>query len=109
METRKLNFGDAFRLAAIVKRANIKKELTDLIEDVTKRGEKDTEKVGISLVLTVVESAPSAQKEICEFIGSITGTTAEEIESTPIDEIIAIIKQIIKENDVKSFFTSALK
>lgn len=123
---RKLNFKDIFRLAAIIKKAKIRAELSALIASISaektvktdkngenaektdKNAENLTEKVGISFILMIIEAAPEVEEEIFELVASINGTDVEQAQNMTLEEIGAFWRKLSAENDLQSFFSSAV-
>lgn len=123
---RKLNFKDIFRLAAIIKKAKIRSELSALIASISaektvktdKNGENPektdknveniTEKVGISFILMIIEAAPDVESEIYELVASIKGTDVDAAQNMTLEEIGAFWRELSAANDLQSFFSSAV-
>lgn len=111
---RKLNIKDAFTLARIIKKADIKEEIADFANRIAvKKNSKDetvnTEAVGLEFVVTLLSSLSSKEieQEIYALLADIRGDiTADEVSKLSIPEVLDNIKTIIRENDIKSFFTS---
>ena len=112
---RKLNIKDAFTLARIIKKADIKEEIADFANRIAtkKRNSKDetvnTEEVGLEFVVTLLSSLSSKEieQEIYALLADIReDITAEEVSKLSIPELLGDVKTIIRENDIKSFFTS---
>lgn len=123
---RKLNFKDMFAVAEIIRKAKIRSELAALISGISAekaaktdknaesagKGEKNTEnlveKVGISFLLMLIEAAPAVESEIYALIASIRGVDVEVVQNMPIDEIRDFWGALVAENDLNSFFASAV-
>lgn len=111
---RKLNIKDAFTLARIIKKADIKEEIADFANRIAvKKNSKDetvnTEAVGLEFVVTLLSSLSSKEieQEIYALLADIRGDiTADEVSKLSIPEVLDNVKTIIRENDIKSFFTS---
>lgn len=111
---RKLNIKDAFTLARIIKKANIKEEIADFANRIAvKKNSKDetvnTEAVGLEFVVTLLSSLSSKEieQEIYALLADIRGDiTADDVSKLSIPEVLDNVKTIIRENDIKSFFTS---
>ena len=113
---RKLNFKDMFAVAEIIRKAKIRSELAALISGISTekaaktdktaesagKGEKNTEnlveKVGI----------PAVESEIYALIASIRGVDVEVVQNMSIDEIRDFWGALVAENDLNSFFASAV-
>lgn len=111
---RKLNIKDAFTLARIIKKADIKENIADFANRIAvKKNSKDetvnTEAVGLEFVVTLLSSLSSKEieQEIYALLADIRGDiTADEVSKLSIPEVLDNVKTIIRENDIKSFFTS---
>lgn len=127
MKIRKLNLKDCFKLAGILSKANLKTEISALLSEARKETvkaaikqnnspKKDAEnakeqlkeKLGIDVFMLLIERAPQVETEIYDLLAGICGVTAEEIAEIEITELIEVMKKIAAENDLTSFFTSAL-
>lgn len=67
------------------------------------------EERGIDLIFMLIEKMPDAEREIKQFLSIYADKTLEEVDSLPVDEFIALIKQFLQEPQFKSFFTQAVK
>ena len=123
---RKLNFKDMFAVAEIIRKAKIRSELAALISGISAekaaktdktaesagKGEKNTEnlveKVGISFLLMLIEAAPAVESEIYALIASIRGVGVEVVQNMSLDEIRDFWGALVAENDINSFFASAV-
>lgn len=123
---RKLNFKDMFAVAEIIRKAKIRSELAALISGISAeksaktdktaesagKGEKNTEnlveKVGISFLLMLIEAAPAVESEIYALIASIRGVEVEVVQNMSLDEIRNFWGALVAENDLNSFFASAV-
>ncbi len=111
---RKLNIKDAFTLARIIKKADIKEEIADFANRIAvKKNGKDetvnTEAVGLEFVITLITSLSNkeTEQEFYALLADIRGDiTADEVSKLSIPEVLGNVKTIIRENDIKSFFTS---
>lgn len=111
---RKLNIKDAFTLARIIKKADIKEEIADFANRIAiKNNSKDetvnTEAVGLEFVITLLTSLATkeTEQEFYSMLADIRGDiTADDVSKLSIPEVLDNVKAIIRENDVKSFFTS---
>lgn len=111
---RKLSIKDAFALARIIKKADIKEEIADFANRIAaKKNGKDetvnTEAVGLEFVVTLLTSLSNkeTEQEFYTLLADIReDITAEEVSKLSIPEVLGDVKTIIKENDIKSFFTS---
>lgn len=106
---RKLGLKDAFALARIVKAANMRKEIVDFAAKVRGEGAKDMEAVGLEFFVTMVTAAAdeAVERKIYEFYADIKGVEPGEIGGYDFETVKADIKELIGQNDLKSFFRSA--
>ena len=123
---RKLNFKDMFAVAEIIRKAKIRSELAALISGISaekaaktdktaehagkgeQHPEKLVEKVGISFLLMLIEAAPAVESEIYALIASIRGVDVEVVQNMSLDEIRDFWGALVAENDLNSFFASAV-
>lgn len=111
---RKLNIKDAFTLARIIKSADIKEEIADFANRIAvKKSNKDetvnTEAVGLEFLITLLTSLSNkeTEQEFYSLLADVRGDiTADDVSKLSIPEVLDNVKAIIRENDVKSFFTS---
>lgn len=111
---RKLNIKDAFTLARIIKSADIKEEIADFANRIAvKKHGKDetvsTEAVGLEFVITLLTSLSNkeTEQEFYSLLADVRGDiTADDVSKLSIPEVLDNVKAIIRENDIKSFFTS---
>ncbi len=111
---RKLNIKDAFTLARIIKSADIKEEIADFANRIAiKNSNKDetvnTEAVGLEFVITLLTSLSNkeTEQEFYSLLADVRGDiTADDVSKLSIPEVLDNVKAIIRENDIKSFFTS---
>lgn len=108
---RKLGLKDAFCIGRIIRKSNIKQEITKLAEEVKKTENINQERVGITFFLTIIESLSAAgvEPEMYAFIASLSGISVAEAENAELDAVIEFAKELIKENDILSFFYLALR
>lgn len=105
---RKLGLKDAFAFGRILKMAKIKDNIDVLSESL--KEEKSIEKGGLKIFVTLIESASSEQVEamIYKFIASLSGRTEEAVSEASLDDIKEFISTLAEENNLNSFFDSAL-
>lgn len=122
MSMRKLNFKDLFAAAEIIRKAKIRSELAALISGISAekaektdkndendgKGEKIVEKVGISFMLMLIEAAPAVEDEIYKFVASMKGVGVQDVQDMSLDEVKAFWRDFASENDLYSFFSSAV-
>ena len=102
---RKLNTSDLFKFLRIMRKAKIDKEMHDLISGI---GDEAIEReVGIKAVIGSLMSVPDAECEIYDFIGGIA--ERDNIAELTLSEFFDLLGEIARENDLNSFFGSALR
>lgn len=112
---RKINTGDAFKAARLIKHSGLKDLFLELYttkamdEATDKEKELATKRMGIDFVFSLLDALAEAkvEKSFYELIEGIT--EKQNIEEQPIEETIEDLQIIWKENDMKSFFTSVLR
>ena len=121
--TRKLQWGDTFRLSRIIRDGNITPE--DILEIISAKDElqkeADAEKtaegkaraqkeMGVKLVCYVVDKFPACEASLNSFLANMAGVKTEVIERAEITEIIELIKDIFDNNkNIGDFFTRAFR
>lgn len=110
---RKLGLKDAFALSRIIKSADIKNELIKFVSNVNsnkKDGKTlDVEEVGIEFLLVLLEAVSDTkiEQEFYKLYGDIKGISEIEASEIDFETFAKDIRQIIKDNDLTSFFRSA--
>ena len=102
---RKLNTSDLFKFLRIMRKAKIDKEIHDLISGIG--DEANEREVGIKAVIASLMSVPDAECEIYDFLGGIA--ERDNIAELPLNEFFNLLGEIARENDLNSFFGSALR
>lgn len=110
---RKLTLPDTFAFARILKAANIKNELMKFSKEILARKnnsqELNIEEIGLEFVTTIISAAADekVEKNIYAFFASVCEMDIEAVIKLNLAQIKEIVKTIIAENDLKSFFQSA--
>ena len=122
---RKVNTGDVFKLARIIKATGAKEDIINVYyeskkikeevkesatpEHTQEKTEEAQEKIGIKIFFIIFEkcSDEKIEKLIYELIGGIAEKKADEIERLPLDEMLKLLGEIIKENNIQNFFSTA--
>lgn len=104
---KKLQTSDVFAALRIVKAANLKEALKPTLMKVAE-GEKNISDIGIETVLSVIEGLSDAKSEgaFYEFLSAPFEMSAEDVAALPLEELLADLKKLGEENDLKSFFKS---
>lgn len=107
---RKIILSDVPKLARIIKSTNTREIILKAYEDGKKDG-ADAEVIAASVFFTVFESCGDTKTEnqIYELLAGIMEKTPEEVQGLTLDKLIEDIKVISEENNLVSFFKSALK
>lgn len=110
---RKLTLTDTFAFARILKAADIKNEVINFAKEILARKNKkqglNIEEIGLEFVITLITAAADVKVEekIYSFLASVCEMEIENVKKLNLAQIKEIIKIIIAENDLKSFFQSA--
>lgn len=110
---RKLGIKDAFTLARLIKAANAKNELVEFANKVNTRQKAnqnvDVEEVGIEFIFKLLETVSDTkiEQEFYKLYADIKETTVDDASLTDLATFTNDIKQIVRDNDLKSFFRSA--
>lgn len=107
---KKLNLRHAFKISRIIKTAGIKKEVAEFAQKYHSTSEEsiNIEEAGLEFILTLITSADLVEKQIYELIADVAEMKPDEIAELSWTDAAALIKEIIKENDIKRFFDLAL-
>jgi uncharacterized protein YaaR (DUF327 family) len=107
---RKIVLSDVPKLARIIKTTNTKEAILKAYED-GKRDGADAEVVAATVFFTIFENCgeEKTEKQIYELLAGIMEKTPEEVQGLSVDKLIEDIKVIAEENNLVSFFKSALK
>lgn len=102
---RKLQFQDAFKMANIIKRANLKESLTSAYKS-GKKEEASTEEIGVEVFFSILEAAGTEgiDEQIYELLGDITEKGADKVKTESIEAILEDFSNIAKENNLEAFF-----
>ena len=99
---KKLTLKHAIQTAKLIKAADMKKQVADLIEQATKRGVNKT-RLGIDITMTLVDVMANDEVEtkLYDLLSDVFETKAEELS---LEALAENISKLVKENDVKRFF-----
>jgi hypothetical protein len=109
---RKLSIKDAFTLARIIKKADIKEEIADFANRIAiKNNSKDetvnTEAVGLEFVITLLTSLATkeTEQEFYSLLADIRGDiTADDVSKLSIPEVLDNVKAIIRRMILRVFY-----
>ncbi len=105
---RKLNTGDVFKMARLLKSANIVGSVKNAFEKGKEEG-ADTMNVGIDFVCEVLCACSEERTEtqLYDLLSGVCEKKPEEIRSQSIETTVQDIQRIVEENNVLNFFKSA--
>jgi len=66
--------------------------------------DKDDKSLGMEIIMNIVKNIHLAKNEVNTLIARLTGKTAEEVAAMKLSETVKTIKEIISNEDFKSFF-----
>lgn len=103
---RKLQTQDLFNALRLIKKANLREEIKPLLK-IAGEGNMSVEDVGIEGILYFIEilSEKKAENAIYEILAGPFETTAKDIEKMDLFELTENIEILLKENNIKCFFT----
>lgn len=113
---RKLQTQDVFKLARIIKQANMKDHITKFTQkgktnanSSKEEKEKAAEEIGVDVFLAIVEACGDSKIEelLYDLIGGVAEKKPDEIKEQSLETTIEQVKQIIKENNITTFFSTA--
>lgn len=130
MKIRPLKLKDAFKLSEILDKMDVDLDLNDIFDRIKKLREakkakaegkeptkdekpttedepKLTERIGAQLALSVIKKIHRADRQFYEFIGGLTGDTADEVSDYGLTEIGDLFTAIIEDPEFAAFFPSA--
>ena len=110
-ELRNLTSKDIYPVTKIISKIGFK-EFKQVFESDTVRGMaangEVAESVGLAIVIDlagiVLANLSSCEKEINEFLSSVTGLNTEEINKIPMAEYMQLIIDIVQKEEFKDFF-----
>lgn len=122
---RKINTGDVFKLARIIKATGAKEDIINIYSESKKikeeiresttqenskeKNEEAQEKIGINIFFAIFEkcSDEKVEKLVYKLIGGIAEKKETEIENMPLDEMLELLRNMVKENNIANFFSAA--
>jgi hypothetical protein len=103
MKIRELLFEDTFLLSEIIDKMDLQADLNKLFDDAKKHPDAQAY-LGGQLILSIVKRIHKAKDEITLFIANITDSSVEDIKKLKMSEIIAILKDLFKDEQFQDFF-----
>lgn len=114
---RKINTGDVFKMARLLKNANVMDAVKDAYKASKKEdGAKEAHKEGpdkggiwVDAAMKVLASCTSqqAEEQFYDLMAGICENKPEDIRDRPLDGLIEDIRRICEENNVANFLRSA--
>lgn len=106
---RKLNTGDLFKVARMIKDMGMKEELKTFTEKIDKNA--DQEKVGIDLLMLIFSKVTETKSEklIYEFLSGPFEMMAEDVEKMDLFEMIETLFMVADVEKWKGLFQRALR
>lgn len=97
---RNLKLKDAFTVSRILKKMQIRPNLSDGITQ---------EQLGADLIFKFVENIGEAEDEVLAFIADLLGIKVDELKEKDFDELIAILEEFKNLKGIQGFFTQVGK
>lgn len=114
---RALQSKDLGLFSKIIAQMDVKNQLQDVFVKVDATGKTDeeielakeeaNEKIGINLILLLVENYHKAEKDVHKLLASLNDATVKEIEELPLAEMIGMLKDLRKDDSFTAFFDLA--
>lgn len=107
---RKLNTGDVFKMARILKQGDVVDIIRKAYEDGRKEG-ADAEAMGMDVALGILCSCTNAgiENQFYELMSGICEKKPEDIQNQSLESTVEDITRIFRENNVANFLKSAAK
>ena len=105
---RKINTGDVFKMARLIKHGNISQTVKKAFE-AGKQKDADAEQIGMDVAVDILCSCTGVDMEK-EFYGLLSGICEkkpEDIEKQSLEATIEDIRRIFEENNILNFLNSA--
>lgn len=105
---RKLNTGDVFKAARLLKNGNIMQNIQNAYA-AGKEENADPQKIGMNLIMDILCSCSDIriEKEIYDFLGDICEKKPEDIKNQSLEATAEDIKKICQENNMANFLKAA--
>lgn len=94
---RELKTKDVFAMSKILKKINLKLDTEG----------KTQQQLGAEMLLTIGENLYLAEKEVNDFMGSLTGITGKEFSELPIGETLKHFEEFKNQPGISNFFKLA--
>lgn len=105
---RSLKTSDLFSFARVIKASDVREELTDYIQLLSKQDNTDVSKIGFNTMLMIMEalSEKKAENAIYEALAPVFEMTVDQIQDLPPKDLFDLLKQMAEENDLANFMGS---
>lgn len=105
---RKLNTGDVFKMARLMKHSNVIGTVKEAFVNGKKEGADETQ-VGMDFIVDAlyVCSEEKTEAQLYDLLGGICEKKPDEIRDQSLETTVEDIKRIFQENNVINFFRSA--
>lgn len=114
---RKLQTQDVFKMARIIKVADLKEKISQLFaegkkvsKDATEEEKKEAqEAIGIEMFMSVLDACANEklEKQVYDLLGGIFEMEPDKVKELSLDTMIDKIKQLVNENNMSVFFKAA--
>lgn len=107
LNMRKLQTQDIFKLAGIIRKLDLKKNIGSILAPLVQGGknqDKLAEEVGFNLILTIFEYMDQAEDEITEFFASIAEVSPEEFRQMDLMQLGQFIDDLRQQSGIVDFF-----
>ena len=104
---RKLKTTDIFEAMRVIRKANIKEELTPFVKEAA-QSDKPIEDIGVLGFLTLFEilSSKGAEQGIYDFLSKPFEMTPKEVADLEIADLVKLLNEMKELNDLSVFFGS---
>ncbi|SDY23256.1 hypothetical protein [Thermoactinomyces sp. DSM 45892] len=107
---RKLQTQDIFKLASIIRKLDMKKDIQALlVSNGDLEDPNESKKVGFEILLMIFEYMDQAEPEILSFFASIAEMEPEEFRTLGIDQLGQFIQDLREQSGITDFFQLAFK
>lgn len=105
---RKINTGDVFKMARLLRKGNVAETVRKAYIDGKKEG-ADSEEIGMNAIFDILCSCtdPSIEDQFCDLLAGICEKKKEEISNQSLETTVNDMKRICEENNIVNFFRSA--
>ncbi|WP_195929336.1 hypothetical protein [Clostridium sp. 1001270J_160509_D11] len=101
---RKLIGKDLFTMSKIINKMELKKELGGIVKEATlETQEAAAIQAGMEMITIIIGNIYKAEKEVNNFLGNLCGCTGEEFGEKSLTEIIEVIEELTKQDDIVGF------